>query len=121
MLINNGMRQPNRLALEIVKFSILEMRYSRMLSIMSEAGITDSQLKKALKIGHGIVIDTQKEDTTLYVVRNSQTEATMKRHGVAKPTMLQILGTASVIATSREEAERKFKAIYEDDEEEPRS
>lgn len=93
----------NRLAFDLVKVKVISRSYRQTLAIMSETGITDTNLQRLLRDGHGISFDSATVNPMLHFVISSQVIDDFKRRHI-NPTMLQLIGTAEVISIESADA-----------------
>jgi hypothetical protein len=116
---SNGMPQrgDGELALELVKYRVVSMPYSRMRNILAETGQSDTLLLRALRAGHGIVFDSlRKPDTEIFFVIDSQADRLLKENGVANATWLQVIGTSRGFGLTAAGAVKRFRrAVGADD------
>lgn len=103
----------SHLALELVRYRVLEKSYSKWRAIIAELGESDTAFLIALREVHGIAFD-KAADPMLYVTQDTQQMKGFTDGGL-NPTMLQILLTARVIALSEEEAKAKFERKLKED------
>lgn len=95
--------QNNRLAFDLVKVKCISKEYWRVRAIMAELGRSDTDLKLALRDGHGVNLETLTPDTMLHFVVSSQVIEGFRASG-HEPTMLQVLGSAETISDESADA-----------------
>ena len=99
--------------LELIGFRIESKRYSQVRAIMAEMGQSDTQLLIALA-KHGIKFNSLTDPELFFTVSSEQMDS-FKSHGIFNPTWFQLCGSSEVWATTREECEKAFRALKEEE------
>lgn len=107
--------KPHGPKFSLIGYRIDSMPFSRMFSILSETGVSETQFRNLLKLGHGIEIEGAEDPEIFYVVSEEQIDE-FKRHGVTNPTLCQLLGSSECIGLNGTEVNAKFTAMKEADE-----
>lgn len=113
-ILNGGIAQqsePNRLALEVIRYRVLGKPYHSWRAILAETGESDTLFLVSLKRLHGIEFDSLHCDPMLYCTQDTNQMRLLEESGVPNPTMLQIAMTAKAWALSEVGAMEKMDAI----------
>lgn len=113
-LINNGEKQPDPNALELIKYRVIGKPYSKWRAIISEAtgGQSDTLFRQGLNIAHKIFIDDS-SDPMLFVIQDTNQMRELLEQGVGNPTLCQILLSTKIIDTTEQGALDRMAAWLE--------
>ena len=99
-------------ALTLTRYRVIKLPWSAVKGIMAEFDQSEQLLRDALRTGHQLEIDdTDGKDPDLFFIVDSQQKEKLAEYRIPNPTLLQVIGTSRVIATSENDARKRFEQL----------